>query len=76
MHIETYSIELRVSGEDDVHEAMTEVVKQYGRDLLATAMFLSVKNPTIAVRSSDSFYDHKEIVLLDPSEHVMGDDNL
>jgi hypothetical protein len=51
---------------------MTEVMKQYTRDLLASAMLLSLqgKQPMVACRTQDAFYDTTEIEAIDPSEYI------
>lgn len=62
MALQTYTIEMKVDTSDEGHEAMTELVRQYARDMLSSAMLLSPgKSPQIACRASDAFYDTREI---------------
>jgi len=69
--LKTYTIELKLYAPAEHHEAMEQILKQYARDLLASAMLLSPdRQPMIAARSSDAFYDTNEIEVLDASENV------
>ena len=62
MSIQTYTIELKIDCDDERHEAMTQVMTQVARDWLATSMMLSQgKNPQLICRTTDAFYDEKEI---------------
>lgn len=72
MSLQTYTIELKVDATDEGHAAMTEVMKQYTRDLLASAMLLSLqgKHPLVACRTQDNFYETKEIEAIEPSEYI------
>lgn len=73
MATQTYTIELKMSVDDDQHQAMQQVVMQYARDLLATSMLLSGgKSPMISARTTDAFYDTTEIEGLVPSDTVLG----
>ncbi len=66
---QTYTIEMKLDASDEAHAAMTEIVKQYARDLIASGMLLSGgKSPLVVCRTTDNFYDTKEIESLDPSE--------
>lgn len=65
---ETYTIELKVDTSAEGHEAMTQLIQQYARDLLTSAMLVAPgKSPMVAARASDAFYDQREIELLDPN---------
>lgn len=75
MTIQTYKIELKLDATDEAHEALCAVIKQYARDLQATAMLLTGKGaPQVIAQATDSFYTTQEIELLDPSDHVGADD--
>jgi hypothetical protein len=64
MALQTYSIELKVDTTDEGHEAMTQLIQTYARDLLTSAMLLSPgRMPMIAARAADAFYDTREIEL-------------
>lgn len=72
MSLQTYTIELKLNVDDDRHEAMTQITMQYARDLMASAMLLSQgKPPAIMCRTSDAFYDTKEIEVLIPSDSIV-----
>lgn len=72
MTLQTYTIELKVNVDDRRHEALTAVVAQYARDILATGMLLSDgKGALVSARSTDAFYDQSEIELLEPSDRVI-----
>lgn len=76
MGLQTYTIELKMNVDDLKHEAMTQVMCQYARDFLATAMLLADgKGAMIAARSTDSFYDATEIECLIPSDSIVDPDN-
>jgi hypothetical protein len=71
MPLNTYIIELKLDAPDENHEAMNQIVKQYARDMLSSAMLLSPgKQPQVIARSEDCFYDQTEIEVLDPSDNV------
>lgn len=71
MPLITYCIELKLDAPDENHEAMQQIIKQYARDALASAMLLTTgKAPQAIARSEDAFYDQTEIELLEPSENV------
>jgi hypothetical protein len=71
MPMQIYTIELKLDAPDEHHEAMTQIMKQYARDLLSSAMLLSPgKMPQVACRTSDAFYDTTEIEVLDPSDTI------
>ena len=62
MSLQTYTIEMKIDCDDERHEAMTQVMVQFAKDWLATAMLLSQgKNPQLICRTTDAFYDEKEI---------------
>lgn len=76
MATQTYSIELKMNVDDTKHEAMTQVMCQYARDFLATAMLLADgKGAMIACRSTDSFYETTEIENLIPSDTIVDPHN-
>jgi hypothetical protein len=76
MTVQTYTIELKMNVDDTKHEAMTQVMAQYARDFLATAMLLADgRGAMIAARSTDSFYDTKEIETLIPSDTIVDPNN-
>lgn len=71
MPLLTYTIELKLDAPDENQEAMQLIVKQYARDMIASAMLLTTgKAPQAIARSEDAFYDQNEIELLDPSDNV------
>jgi hypothetical protein len=71
MGLQTYTIELKLNAPDEHHEAMTQIFKQYARDMLSSAMLLSPdKLPQIACRTTDAFYSTEEIEVLEPSEYI------
>lgn len=63
----TYRIELKIDFNDDSrHEVLTDIAKQYARDLLASAMLLQDgRKPVVALITDDSFTGTDEIELLD-----------
>lgn len=62
MSLQTYTIEMKIDCTDEAHEAMVAVMVQTARDWLATSMLLSQgKNPQLICRTTDAFYDEKEI---------------
>ena len=76
MAVQTYSIELKMDNNDIQHEAMTQVMKQYARDFLATGMLLAGgKGAMIACRSTDAFYDTNEIENLIQSDTIVDPSN-
>lgn len=76
MGTQTYTIELKMNVDDTKHEAMTQVMCQYARDFLATAMLLADgKGAMIACRSTDAFYDTTEIQNLIPSDAIVDPEN-
>jgi hypothetical protein len=76
MGLQTYTIELKMNVDDDRHEAMTQVMMQYSRDFLATAMLLADgKGAMIACRSTDAFYETREIENLIPSDTIVDPNN-
>lgn len=76
MGTQTYTIELKMNVDDTKHEAMTQVMCQYARDFLATAMLLADgKGAMIACRSTDAFYDTTEIENLIPSDTIVDPEN-
>lgn len=76
MALQTYTIELKMNVDDSKHEAMTQVMAQYARDFLATAMLLADgRGAMIAARSTDAFYDTSEIENLIPSDTIVDPDN-
>lgn len=65
---QVYSIEIKLDAPDEHHAAMTQIIKQYARDLLSSAMLLSPgQMPQVACRAQDAFYSTEEIEILDPS---------
>jgi hypothetical protein len=73
MTIYTYRIELRIDVDEAAHAAVSEIVKQYARDILAsgTMMCLPRFKPQVMVTAADTFFNNNEIALLDPSERVI-----
>ena len=68
MPIKKYTIELKVDATDEGHEAMTQITRQYARDLLSSAMLASPgKHPQIMCRSEDNFYTQEDIEVMDPT---------
>jgi hypothetical protein len=62
MSLQTYTIEMKIDASDEAHAAMVQVMVQTARDWLATSMLLSNgKNPQLICRTTDAFYDEKEI---------------
>lgn len=63
----TYRIELKIDFNDDArHEVLTDIAKQYARDLLGSAMLLQDgRKPIVALITDDSFTGTDEIELLD-----------
>ena len=62
MSLQTYTVEMKIDATDEAHEAMVAVMVQTARDWLATSMLLSNgKNPQLICRTTDAFYDEKEI---------------
>lgn len=73
MGIQTYTIEMKFDAPGEHHKAMEQVIKQYARDLLASAALLSAgNNVQVACRTQDSFYGSEEIEVLEPSERLDG----
>lgn len=68
----TYRIELKIDFSDDSrHDVMETLVRQYGRDLLSSAMLVQDgRKPLVALFIDDSFVGTDEISLLEPSENV------
>lgn len=68
----TYRIELKIDfADDDRHEHMLEVAKQYARDFIASAMLLADRGkPDIALITDDSFVGREDIELLESSDNV------
>lgn len=65
---QTYTIELKVDTSEEGHAALTEITKQYARDLLASAMLLSPgRTPQVIARTTDAFYSTEEINVLEAS---------
>lgn len=72
MSIQVYTIEFKLDVPEENHEAMLQISKQFARDLLSAATLISPdKPPMVIMRTEDSFYDHKEIELLEPSDFEM-----
>ena len=47
---------------DERHEAMVQIMVQFARDWMAASMLLSQgKNPQLICRTTDAFYDEREI---------------
>lgn len=62
MSLQTYTIEMKIDCSDEAHEAMVQVMVQFAKDWLASSMLLSNgKNPQLICRTTDAFYDEKEI---------------
>jgi hypothetical protein len=71
MGLQTYQIEIKLDAPDEHHAAMTQIIKQYARDLLSSAMLLSPgKMPQVVCRAEDAFYSTEEIEILDPSDNT------
>jgi hypothetical protein len=69
MALETYTIELKVDMDAEQHAAMTEIIKSTARGLLACGSLLAGgKAPIIMCRSTDAFYDEREINPLDHND--------
>lgn len=68
MAMQTLTIELKVDVQPEAQEAMTQIIKQTARDLLASASLVSAKQPMVIARTTDAFYSTEEIEILDPSE--------
>lgn len=68
----TYRIELKIDfSDDDRHATMEELVRQYGRDLLASAMLVQDgRKPLVALFIDDSFVGTDEIALLPASDSI------
>ena len=68
----TYRIELKIDfADDDLHEHMLAVAKQYARDFISSAMLLSDRGkPEIALITDDSFIGREDIELLEASDNV------
>lgn len=66
----TYRIELKIDFNDDNnHEVMLGIAKQYARDLLGSAMLLQDgRKPAVALMTDDSFHGVDEIDLMDQSQ--------
>lgn len=67
-----YRIELKIDFSDDSrHEIMEQLVRQYGRDLLSSAMLVQDgRKPLVALFIDDSFVGTDELSLIEPSENV------
>jgi hypothetical protein len=76
MGIRTYKIELRIDVADDVNEAMTEIIRQYARDISASATLMCNPRyqPQIMAQVDDAFYNSDEISLLEPSHRMINPD--
>lgn len=68
----TYRIELKIDFNDDSrHEMCEQLIRQYGRDLLASTMLIQDgRKPLVALFIDDSFVGTDEVSLLDPSESI------
>lgn len=68
----TYRIELKINfAEDENHNVMLSIAKQYARDLLGSAMLLQDKTkPGVVLFAEDSFFNMDEIDLLDESNNI------
>lgn len=68
----TYRIELKIDFNDDNnHEVMLGIAKQYARDLLGSAMLLQDgRKPAVALMTDDSFHGVDEIDLLEESNEL------
>ena len=68
----TYRIELKINfAEDENHNVMLTIAKQYARDLLGSAMLLQDKTkPGVVLFAEDSFFNMDEIDLLDESNNI------
>lgn len=68
----TYRIELKIDLNDEArHEPLKQIVTQYARDLLGSAMLLQDgRKPIVAVLAEDSFVGTEEIELLPESEEI------
>jgi hypothetical protein len=68
MAIQTYTVELKIDGDDEQHAAMTEAMKQLARNMLTVGMLMSNRKPLIICRTTDAFYDTAEIELMPTDE--------
>jgi len=68
MAVQTYTIELKLDGNDDQHAAMTEAMKQLAKQMLTMGMLMSSRKPLIVCKTTDAFYDTAEIELLSDDE--------
>lgn len=68
----TYRIELKLDCDEDRHEAIIQVAKQYARDLMASAMLVAntQRQPMIALFTENVFIGEEEINVLDPSDDL------
>lgn len=73
-----YRIELKIDFDDDSrHEHMVNVMTQYARDTLASAMLLADnRKPMVALISDDSFVGTEEIELLAAGDEIHTPDTL
>jgi hypothetical protein len=73
-----YRIELKIDFDDDSrHEHMVNVMTQYARDTLASAMLLADnRKPMVALISDDSFVGTEEIELLSAGDEIHTPDTL
>jgi hypothetical protein len=62
MSLMTYGIEMKIDCDEERHEAMVQIMVQFARDWMAASMLLSQgKNPQLICRTTDAFYDEREI---------------
>jgi hypothetical protein len=68
----TYRIELKMDFDEDArHDILTNLIKQYARDILGSAMLLQDgRKPAVAFFTDDTFTGMEELEILDPSENL------
>jgi hypothetical protein len=73
----TYRIELKMDFDEDArHDILTNLIKQYARDILGSAMLLQDgRKPAVAFFTDDTFTGMEELEILDPSENLHEPDN-
>lgn len=65
MAARTIKIELRYSSDKDTDKAMEQVARTCARTLMASAMLISSRKPTIALMTEANFEGEKELNLHD-----------
>lgn len=72
MSRKTYRIELKMDFDDDTrHDILINLIRQYARDILGSAMLLQDgRKPAVAFFTDDTFTGMEELEILDPSENL------